>query len=101
MLRIFPIYIGHFYVFYEEMSIDIFCTFFSQLFAFYFSSYIIVVTYMFWILILHSDTTLADTSSHSIGCLSIDVEETILFFICFNWRLITLQYCGGFCHTLT
>ena len=23
----------------------------------------------------------------------------ILFF--FNWRLITLQYCGGFCHTLT
>ena len=43
----------------------------------------------------------ADTSSHSIGCLSIDVEETILFFICFNWRLITLQYCGGFCHTLT
>ena len=36
MLRIFPIYIGHFYVFYEEMSIDIFCTFFSQLFAFCF-----------------------------------------------------------------
>ena len=24
-----------------------------------------------------------------------------LFFIYFNWRLITLQYCGGFCHTLT
>ena len=23
------------------------------------------------------------------------------FFINFNWRLITLQYCGGFCHTLT
>ena len=22
-------------------------------------------------------------------------------FIYFNWRLITLQYCGGFCHTLT
>ena len=21
--------------------------------------------------------------------------------IYFNWRLITLQYCGGFCHTLT
>ena len=21
--------------------------------------------------------------------------------IFFNWRLITLQYCGGFCHTLT
>ena len=26
----------------------------------------------------------------------------ILFFkIYFNWRLITLQYCGGFCHTFT
>ena len=22
-------------------------------------------------------------------------------FIYFNWRLITLQYCGGFCHTFT
>ena len=22
-------------------------------------------------------------------------------FIYFNWRLIALQYCGGFCHTLT
>ena len=21
--------------------------------------------------------------------------------IYFNWRLITLQYCSGFCHTLT
>ena len=24
-----------------------------------------------------------------------------LIFIYFNWRLITLQYCSGFCHTLT
>ena len=23
------------------------------------------------------------------------------FFFHFNWRLITLQYCGGFCHTFT
>ena len=22
-------------------------------------------------------------------------------FFNFNWRLITLQYCGGFCHTFT
>ena len=29
--------------------------------------------------------------------------KTFLFlkFIYFNWRLITLQYCGGFCHTST
>ena len=25
----------------------------------------------------------------------------IYLFIYFSWRLITLQYCGGFCHTLT
>ena len=24
-----------------------------------------------------------------------------ILFIYFNWRLITLQYCSGFCHTLT
>ena len=24
-----------------------------------------------------------------------------IYFFNFNWRLITLQYCGGFCHTLT
>ena len=23
------------------------------------------------------------------------------WFICFNWRLITLQYCTGFCHTFS
>ena len=32
-------------------------------------------------------------------------SPAILFFfffkIYFNWRLITLQYCGGFCHTFT
>ena len=25
----------------------------------------------------------------------------LLLIYLFNWRLITLQYCGGFCHTLT
>ena len=32
-----------------------------------------------------------------------DLWLCILFLkiIYFNWRLITLQYCGGFCHTLT
>ena len=30
-------------------------------------------------------------------------HDISLFFkiIYFDWRLITLQYCGGFCHTLT
>ena len=34
----------------------------------------------------------------------IEVFRIRLFFkifIYFNWKLITLQYCGGFCHTLT
>ena len=25
----------------------------------------------------------------------------VIFLNYFNWRIITLQYCGGFCHTLT
>ena len=32
------------------------------------------------------------------------LEKTLLFvcsFIFISWRLITLQYCSGFCHTLT
>ena len=29
------------------------------------------------------------------------LAEWFLKFIYFNWRLITLQYCGSFCHTLT
>ena len=33
----------------------------------------------------------------------VDNEDSFLkfLFIYFNWRLITLQYCSGFCHTLT
>ena len=30
-----------------------------------------------------------------------NVNIFIYLFIYFNWRLITLQYCGGFCHTFT
>ena len=31
-----------------------------------------------------------------------DVADFLKYkFIYFNWRLITLQYCSGFCHTLT
>ena len=29
------------------------------------------------------------------------VTLSFYFYIYFNWRLITLQYCSGFCHTLT
>ena len=29
------------------------------------------------------------------------VSFFFFFLIYFNWRLITLEYCGGFCHTFT
>ena len=29
------------------------------------------------------------------------VQLFLKIFIYFNWRLITLQYCSGFCHTMT
>ena len=29
------------------------------------------------------------------------LHVVIQLFFFFNWRLITLQYCGGFCHTFT
>ena len=31
----------------------------------------------------------------------VTVPKYFYLFIYFNWRLITLQYCGGFCCTLT
>ena len=37
-----------------------------------------------------SRRTLADAFSHSFP---------FLFQFCFNWRIITVQYCDGFCHT--
>ena len=33
--------------------------------------------------------------------LLVDFGWFLKFFLNFNWRLITLQYCGGFCHTFT
>ena len=27
------------------------------------------------------------------------ISNLFIYFYYFNWRLITLQYCGGFCHT--
>ena len=35
-----------------------------------------------------------------VSCVSC-ISRQILFFFNINWRLITLQYCSGFCHTLT
>ena len=102
MLRIFPIYIGHFYVFYEEMSIDIFCTFFSQLFAFCFFK----LCYSSCLYVLDIDPSFRYNacryflSFHRLPFYRCWGDYSF-FFICFNWRPITLQYCSGLCHTLT
>ena len=34
------------------------------------------------------------------GCICF-IYLFILFYFFISWRLITLQYCSGFCHTLT
>ena len=42
--------------------------------------------------------------SHSFDYMELCWQSNVssfLKFIYFNWRLITLQYCSGFCHTLT
>ena len=41
--------------------------------------------------------------SHTLVCTKFEPWLSFLknLFIYFNWRLITLQYCGGFCHMLT
>ena len=40
--------------------------------------------------------------THFSNCIySLGLFTGTLFFFFFNWSLITLQYCSGFCHTLT
>ena len=39
--------------------------------------------------------------AYPIQSLAIFFPRLLFFFIYFNWRIITLQYCDGFCHTST
>ena len=39
-----------------------------------------------------------ESTTHHFIYLFLIIKKYLLYF---NWRLITLQYCGGFCHTLT
>ena len=34
-------------------------------------------------------------------CMCVSIPSSFFSFIFISWRLITLQYCSGFCHTLT
>ena len=33
--------------------------------------------------------------------LALALEDPRIYLFLISWRLITLQYCSGFCHTLT
>ena len=51
--------------------------------------------------VIKSWTQLSD-STDGTGCHDLRFLNAVVFFlIYFNWRLITLQYCGGFCRTVT
>jgi len=66
-------YIDHFYVFYEEMSMKAFeHVLKSVICLLLLRSCILAVAFIFWILALYSDTKFADNFFDSIGCLSID-----------------------------
>ena len=68
----FLIYTDHFYFFYEEISIEVFYTFLKLNYLPAVVLKLQLLFYIFWILSHYSDTKFADTSSHSIGCLSAD-----------------------------
>jgi len=45
-----------------------------------------------------------DVNYITFDTITLKVDSYVFSFnqlIYFNWRLVTLQYCGGFCHTLT
>ena len=64
----------------EEMSIEAFYTFFKLSCLPAVVLKLQLLFYMFWILSCYSDTKFAGTSSHSIGCLSVDCWGNYPFF---------------------
>ena len=53
---------------------------------------------IFWIIILYS---LFKLNLKHMQPLSYIFLKLLIYFFFISWRLITLQYCSGFCHTLT
>ena len=47
------------------------------------------------------DETLSITDSMDINFFFKEDFQVFCLFFYFNWRIFTLQYCGGFCHTFT
>ena len=62
-------------------------------------------SFIWWDFILRAFNSLKFSCTWSTGAWRESTIYLLYFFkfkfIYFNWRLITLQYCGGFCHTFT
>ena len=57
-----------------------------------------ILTHIYGIYKDGNDNPICETAKET------QMYRTVFFFFSFifiSWRLITLQYCGGFCHTLT
>ena len=50
---------------------------------------------------MYKEITLLTTTKCCSKWIFLFIKIYWLILIYFNWRLITLQYCGGFCHTFT
>ena len=50
---------------------------------------------------LQADPLLSEPPGNLFLCLTHPKSFSFFPFIFISWRLITLQYCSGFCHTLT
>ena len=59
----------HLYIFFREMSVQVFCYFLIGLIFFFFCYWVIGVLYMVWLLIPYK--CFANIFSHSVGCLSL------------------------------
>ena len=46
-----------------------------------------------------TDSTFLSSVCHEV--MGLDAMISFIYLFNFNWRLIILQYCGGFCHTFT
>ena len=76
----------------EELRVSVALNSYPQEFALVSSMYV-----MFWLIIVLFSTFLKWTLLFCFVLFSF----VLIPFIFISWRLITLQYCSGFCHTLT
>ena len=82
----------------ETLALIILDTLLSQLSRLVVSNSATPWTHMLGLPVHHQRLEFTQTHVYWVG----DAIQLFFFsFIIFGWRLITLQYCSGFCHTLT